>query len=176
MARPRAFDHELLRQLVTQHPEWTDDRYAQILTEHNQRDDPRAGAVNVNSVSAVIHRKKDAWRRHGSEIPSRYVTYGDFMPPGGTVAAVHKNATELRYLRELAKDARGEHPDPNEVSKVKLRLSALNWRDGILAEGKLILDLDANGKPIYRIPSKHERDNEGRPLALAAWMLPGWRE
>lgn len=176
MARPRAFDHEQLKRLVTEHPDWSNDRYAEILTAAKRQEDPRAEEVKADSVASVISRKRDTWRLRGSEIPNRWVTYGDFLPPGGTVAAAYKNATELRYLRELAKHARGEHPAPDEASKVKLRQSALNWRDGILADGKLILDLDAKGKPIYRIPSKHERDNRGRPLALAAWMLPGWRE
>lgn len=175
MARPRSLDHELLRQLVTEHPDWSDASYAEKLTERKRQEDPNAAAVNVNTVASVIHRKGDAWRRNGSNIPNRWVTYGEFMPPGGTVAAEHKNATELRYLRELAKHARGDHPSPDEASKVKLRLSALNWRDKTLASGQ-ILDLSAKGEPFYRFPTKHERDNEGRPLALAAWMLPGWRE
>lgn len=175
MARPRTLDQELLRRLATEHPDWSDARYAEILTERKRQEDPSAEAVNVNTVSSVLHRKRNAWRRNGAEIPNRYVTYGDFLPPGGTVAGKYKNATELRYLRELAKDARGEHPHPAEVSKVKLRISALNWRDKTLASGQ-ILDLSVHGEPFYRFPTKHERDKEGRPLALAAWMLPGWRQ
>jgi hypothetical protein len=35
----------------------------------------------------------------------------------------------LRYLREVAKEARGDHPTVEW--KVYLRQQALNWRDGV---------------------------------------------
>ena len=163
MARPRALDHELLRRLVTEHPEWPDTRYAEIL------------GAKVNTVSSVIHRRRDTWRRQGAPVSDRLVTYRDFMPPAGLVAEDYKNATIMRYLRELAKDAQGNHPEADETSKVRLRQSALNWRDRLLADGQIV-DLSVNGEPLERYATKHERDSDGRPLAIAAWLLPGWRD
>ena len=57
MARPRAFDHDALKRLALDHPEWSDERYAEILTQHNRASDPDAPAVSVNTVSSVLHRK-----------------------------------------------------------------------------------------------------------------------
>lgn len=162
MTRPRAFDHELLRQLVTEHPHWSDERYAEVL------------GTNANTVSSVIHRKRDTWRRQGAPVPDRLVTYQDFMPPAGAVAVEHKNDTIMRYLRELGKEARGDRPATGEVSKYRLRLSAVNWRDRLLSAGQ-IADLDTHGVPIERYATRQERNDDGTPKAVAAWLLPGWR-
>jgi hypothetical protein len=168
MARQRAFDHDELKRLVLVHPELPDERYAEILTDHNRASNPSAPAVNANTVSSVLHRKGAAWG-----VPDRRVEYADLLPPAGSVSPRHKNHTFLRYLRELAKEDRGEAA-PDTESGRKLRTSALNWRDDMMARGGIV-DIDLYGEPIIRHPVKSERDADGRPLALVAWAIPGWR-
>jgi hypothetical protein len=167
MARPRAFDHDALKRLALDHPEWPDERYAEILTQHNRASNPDAPAVNVNTVASVLSRKGAAWG-----VPNRWVTYIELLPPAGLVSSVHKNDTIMRYLRELAHEGRGEKPDTE--SGHKLRASALSWRDDIVARGGIV-DIDIHGKPIVRHPVKSELNADSTPKALCAWLFPGWK-
>jgi hypothetical protein len=163
MGRERAFDHDLLKRLVLAHPDWTDERYAEILTEHNRATNPSAPAVRVNTVGSVLYRNRAAWG-----VPNRWVTYTELLPPAGVLSPKHKNCTILRYLRALAADARGEKPDTE--SGRRLLASALRWRRDIETAG-MIVDIDITGKPIVRHPVKSELNGHGKPRALVAWML-----
>jgi len=167
MARQRAFDYDVLKRLALDHPEWSDERYAEMLTQHNRASNPNAPAVNVNTVASVLSRKGAAWG-----VPNRWVTYTELLPPAGLVSPAHKNSTILRYLRALAQEGRGEKPDTE--SGRKLRASALNWRDDTMARGSIV-DIDIHGKPIIRHAVKSELNADGTPEALCAWMLPGWK-
>lgn len=169
MARPRSFNHEDLQQLLRQHPDWTDARLAEELTVKARTGDPGADEVNVNTVSSVLSRRREAW-----QVPDRLVEFREFSPPAGTLAPAHKNDSVIRYMRELAKDAMGVNPKPDEDWKVYFRHRALRWRDATLAAGQL-LDLDATGVPFVRSASKAERNPDGSSKAVAAWQLPGWR-
>lgn len=173
MAKQRAFDHEALKRLVFEHPDWSDSDYARVLTSINRQDDPAAPDVKTPSVSSTLSRKRDTWEAQAGEtIPSRLVPLGEYMPPYNTIAAEHRNDTEIRYLREIAKHSRGDRP--KEEWKLQLRNQALNWLDGMIAAGQL-MDLDPHGGPIKRYASASERNSDGTSKVIAAWMLPGWR-
>jgi hypothetical protein len=175
MPRPRSFDHEVLKHILFRHPHWTDQMLAEELTAIARREDPNADEVKRNTVSTVLARKRDTWEaRHGVDLPSRLVVFSDFSPPAGALAASHKNDVVVRYLRELAKEARGIQPRPGEDWKMYFRKRALAWRDEILAAGQLV-DLDAKGVPFVRSAVMAERNPDGSPKAVAAWLLPGWR-
>lgn len=166
MTRPRAFDHDELRRLVLAHPEWTDEAYARILTEYNHATDPSAPAVNINSVSSVLSRKRAAWGA-----PNRWVTYTELLPPARILSPKYKNSTMARYLRALAADARGEKPTTE--SRRKLLSCAQSWRRDVEA-ARMIVDIDVSARPIVRRPVKSELGADGKPRALVAWMIPGW--
>lgn len=173
MAGPRAFDHEVLKQLVFDHPDWSDPEYASALTAHNREADPKAPEVKVSTVSSTLSRKREVWQAQaGRVIPSRLVPLSDFMPPLGTIHPEHRNDTDIRYLREFAKQARGLRP--REDWQVQFRNQALNRIEGMLAAGQL-LDLDPHGVPITRYATAGERNQDGSSKAIAAWLLPGWR-
>lgn len=175
MARPRSFDHEDLKNLLFQHPDWTDAALAAELTTLARTGNPQAPEVNIGTVSSVLSRKRDTWQaRAGIVLPDRLVEFRDFSPPVGTLAAAHRNDATIRYIRELAKDARGIHPENGEDWKVYFRSRALRWRDETLAAGCLV-DLDAKGVPFTRSASRAERNPDGSSRAIAAWLLPGWR-
>lgn len=172
MGRPRAFDYELLKQLVFDHPDWSDRDFARELTLRQRQDNPKAAEVKVGTVSSTLSRQRDTWEKNaGREIPSRLVPLADFMPPHNTIHAEHRNDTDIRYLREVAKHARGDRPA--EDWKVQFRNQALNWMDGLKASGQL-LDLDPKGVPFRRFATAGERNEDGSSKAVAAWLLPGW--
>jgi hypothetical protein len=169
MPPPRAFDYDLLVQLLKEHPDWPLQDIADALTADNRKADPGARPVNVATVRARMHRL----RFEGEEIPLHSKRFADFMPPPGLVHRDHVMAQPLRYLREISKERRGDRPVGPDESK--LRGMALSWEHNLLLMG-FIADLDANGVPFTRPAEPAELDEDGKPAALAAWLLPGWRE
>jgi hypothetical protein len=173
MARPRAFDHDDLKNLVFEHPTWSDQQLAAALTLANHRRGGSLAPVKATTVGSVLSRKKDTWQaRAGHVLPARTVLLSDYLPPAGTLATEHKNDTPIRYLREIAKEARGQVP--REDWQVKLRRNALNWHEGTIGAGQLV-DLDPRGVPFTRFATAGERNADGTSKAIAAWLLPGWR-
>lgn len=173
MARPRAFEYDDLKHLLYDHPKWSDQQLADALTEIARKDDPTAPAVNVNTMASVMRRYRHTWERQtGQAIPTRLVQLDEYLPPADTVPLEHRNDRELRYLREVAKHERGDHP--RDEVKVHLRRVALDWRDGIVAGG-MIVDLSTRGVPFTRTALASERNEDGTSKAVAAWLLPGWR-
>ena len=171
--RPRAFDRDLLKRLVFAHPTWSDRQLAEALTAEARKGDPKAPEVNYKTVSVTISRLKPTWEAQaGIKLPTRMVPLLDFMPPANTIHPEHRMDTPIRYMREIAKDARGDRP--KEPRQVAFRISALNWRDGTIAAGE-ILDLSSKGVPQIRIANRAEREADGTTKAIAAWLLPGWR-
>jgi hypothetical protein len=173
VAPPRAFDHELLKALVLERPDWSDDDYAEALTKDLRETDPTHPPVKRMSVSAVLSRKRSTWERQANRpIPPRLVMYREMLPPTGAVDPRRKNHTILRYIRELAKDARGIPPLDSQWGR-QTRQAALHWGDRLALNGE-IADLDSKGFPIVRRAVASEKDVHGNPLAVAAWLLPGW--
>jgi hypothetical protein len=161
MPREPAFDHYRLRQLLTDDPYATESELAKIL------------GANRATVESVIRRNRAAWG-----LPDRRtkVRHRDFMPPEGAVDRDHYRGTIMRYLREVARDANGDRPGNDDSSTAtSVRRQALAWRDRLLAAGEIV-DLTRYGVPVIRRATAGELDDDGRPAAVAAWMLPGWRK
>jgi hypothetical protein len=168
MARPRAFDYDLLEKLVTEHPTWPLTALADALWEDNKHADPDAPPVKAVTVASVLTRM----RYQGSDIPIHNKVFGELLPPPGLVASGHTMARPLLLLREIAKERRGEPAKPGD--EAKLRGQALRWEQNLPLMGSIV-DLDSAGVPIIRRATAAELGEDGRPAALAAWLLPGWR-
>jgi hypothetical protein len=160
MARPRSFDHDKLRELAVEHPDWNVERLCDEL-----------GGANPRTVRAALTRM----RKSGEDIPLLY-NRSPVMPPWGTIAAKHDRDTIVRYLQELGRRERGENPGPDEINWRFLRQVAENWEEKTLSAGKIV-DILPGGRPqvVDAIPGQRDPAT-GRTKAIAAWLLPGWRE
>jgi hypothetical protein len=168
MARTRAFDYDLLEKLVQDDPAWTHASLAAALWEDNKRADPDAPPVNIRTVSSVLTRL----RYQGSDIPLHTKIFDELLPPLGSVADGHAMDRTLLFLREVAKEGRGEEAKPGD--EAKLRAQAIRWSHNLPLMGSIV-DLDNAGVPIVRQATAAELGEDGRPAALAAWLLDGWR-
>ena len=167
MAPPRAFDYDLLAALVEEHPLWPI-RLAGALWEDNKKKDPDAKPVKASTVTSVMTRL----RILGEDIPLHSKVFAELLPPPGLVHPDHTMARILLFLREVAKDRRGE---PTVLPyEVKLRAQALSWARNLGMMGSIV-DLDPHGVPITRPATAGELGEDGQPAKLAAWLLPGWR-
>jgi len=172
MAPPRAFDYDLLKELVLANPDWSSHRYALKLTAANRRKDPGAPAVLVSTVDSVLSRYRQIWEaEEDTQIPRR-VQYRAIAPPPGALSGRHKMDTPMVYLREADREAHGDNPDTE--ASIRLRRSALKWADGMRRD-KMVVDLTATGVPVVRLARDEEIDSRGQVISLAAWMIPGWR-
>lgn len=173
MARRRAFDHELLRRLMVEHPDWSDERYRQILEDDNRRRGEGTVPLKLGTVQSEMSRSRLMLKSRGVTVPWRGATYTFYMPPPHTVPDEYQNATEFRYLRHLEAHENGVMPTTE--SGRKMRSQAINWANQTMNVEKCLIDLTGDGQPIKRHPVAGERDSTGRPVVIAAWMLPRWR-
>ena len=172
MAPPRTFDYDLLKRLIREHPEWGYARYADVLTEEARKDDPRCPRVLPDSTRRVVSQYRDQWADEGMQIPSRGVILADLLPPLATVAPSQRMATELRYLREISKERRGEHPVTDNESTMRHR--AIRW-EARMRENREIVDVTELGIVEVRPARAHELNEDGSLTEIAAWAVPGWK-
>jgi len=172
MAPPRKFSYERLQRLIKDHPEWPYAQYADVLTADERRDNPGAPRIKPDSVRRVVSQYRDEWKEDGTSIPVRGVVFSDLLPPLGSVAANQRMATPLRYLREIAKERRGEAPVT--ANEAIVRKQALKW-ESALKTNLEIVDLTGNGIVTVRPARADELDDHGRLIDVAAWALPGWQ-
>jgi hypothetical protein len=170
MAPPRTFDYDTLKGLIRSCPEWSYARYADVLTAEARETDPHAPRIKPDAIRRVVSQYRDEWIEQGLRIPSRGLVYGELLPPLTAVATNNWMATPLRYLREIAKDRRGEAPVTD--NEAIIRGQALRW-EGRLRENRQIADLTSDGQVIIRPAKEDELDEDGQILEIAAWVLPG---
>lgn len=171
MAYPRACDYDLLKQLVVDHPDWSYPEYKRVLDADNAEHGRKP--IGINRISDIISRSREEWEAEsGRRIPVRIVTRHVSSPPEGTVHPDHKNDSVLRYLREL--DARDLGIEPTGDTSVILREQAIRWARR-MREDLTIVDLTSGGAPITRDARTEEVNGKGELIALAAWLVPGWR-
>jgi len=174
MPPARAFDHNLLKQLFIDHPDWSTYQFQRELTADNRRKDPSAADVKAVTVDATISRNRSAWEEEaGKALPKRLEFYDEIAPPPGTLASEHKMHTAMRYLRHVAREARGEQPDA-ETERLTRR-QALAWAARMHNE-KTIVDLTPEGEPFTRFARPDELNGHGELISLMAWKVPGWRQ
>jgi hypothetical protein len=172
MAPPRTFDYDLLKRLIREHPEWGYAQYADVLTKDVRQKDPRAPQVLPDAARRVVSQYRDQWEDRGMKIPSRGVVHADLLPPLGSVAPNQRMSTQLRYLREISKERRGEAPVTDYESTV--RHSALRW-EARMKENREIVDVTDQGIVIVRPAEPGELDERGNLAEVAAWAIPGWQ-
>lgn len=171
MAPPRTFDYDLLKRLLRESPEWPYSRYADVLTEDARTRDPLAPRVKPDAIRRVVSQYRDEWEKDdGIRFPARGLVYGELLPPLTAVAENHWMATPLRYLREIAKERRGQAALTDNEKTV--RGQALRW-EGRLRESKEIVDIAEGGQVVVRPARADELDEQGDLLEIVAWVLPG---
>lgn len=174
MPPARAFDHDLLKQLFMEHPVWPSFRFAEALTADNRRKDPASPVVKVATVDSAISRLRQTWEdEEGVTLSKRVQVYEEIAPPPGALASEHKLHTLMRYLRHVARDARGEQPEAE--SEQRTRSQALKWADRS-RNRRVLVDLTPDGEPFERAARPDELDSQGNLISLAAWKIPGWRQ
>jgi hypothetical protein len=156
MAPPRTFDYGLLKRLLRECPEWPYSRYADELTADARTRDPGSPRVKPDAIRRVVSQYRDE--------------YGELLPPLTAVAENHWMATPLRYLREIAKERRGQAPLTDNEHRV--RGQALRW-EGRLREAKELVDIADGGQVVVRPARADELDSQGELLEIVAWVLPG---
>jgi hypothetical protein len=87
------------------------------------------------------------------------------------VAASQRMSTPLRYLREIAKERKGEPPVTDNERVI--RGQALRWADRLL-ENHEIVDVTEHGMVEVRPARSDEIDKDGGLVDLAAWAVPGY--
>jgi hypothetical protein len=168
----RAFDHELLRQLVQDNPGWTNYRLAQELTKDNEA--RGLGAVSEETVRRNLSRFGEDWG-----IRQRADTRDALHPPGVVLApgTSGRMSLPLRYLRELRRENAGDRPDPGnpgDAGAVRARRQAVAWAAKQRA-GRIVVDLTLDGEVITRPARAEEINGKGELISLMAWQVPGWR-
>lgn len=166
MPARRAFDWDLLRQLVTDDPGLSDYQLAQALTEDNRkRGMPPA---SKSTVRTVLDRKREEWG-----IALRTNKLAEVLPPEGSLDPASNGATQMAYLRDLANAKAGIEPSTQPMAEV--RSAALGWAQR-LRQGRQVVDLTSAGVPITREATASELNSRGELISLMAWRVPGWRD
>lgn len=170
MAPPRTFDYDLLKRLIREHPDWTQVRYADILTADVRKRTPGAPRVLPDSVRRVVSQYRDQWQDEGIQVPQRGTLNTDLLPPTGSIAPSQRMTTPLRYLREISKQRRGEEPYTH--TEAMMRRQALRWEARNRANREIV-DVTDHGTVIVRPARADELDDQGNLIELAAWAIPG---
>lgn len=170
MAPPRTFDYETVKHLLREHPEWPYSRYADQLTEEVRKTDPHAPRVLPDSVRRVVSQYRAQWEDEGTVIPVRGVVHADLAPPLGIIAPSQRMATPLRYLREISKERRGEHPVTDNERTI--RGQAIRW-EARLQDNRELVDVTDLGMVEVR-PARADELKDGKLIDIAAWAIPGW--
>jgi hypothetical protein len=176
MPAPPAFDYDLLRDLYLQHADdgWSTGQYQAALTEAIRATDPAAEMPLATTIRSVISRHRVEWDQAAHrDTHQRTARYIEIAPPEGALASAYKMDTPIRYLREVAADARGSVPTTQPG--IRTRTTALNWAARMRAERQLV-DLTPDGRPYTRPAKPHELNGLGELISLAAWLIPGWRQ
>jgi hypothetical protein len=164
----------LLKRLFIENPAWPSFRFAEELTADNRRKNPAAPVVKVATVDSAISRLRQTWEdEEGVHLDKRVQMYEEIAPPPGTLDSAHKSHTLMRYLRHVAREARGEQPEAE--SEQATRRQALRWAERSRRR-KVLVDLTPDGEPIERAARPDELDSQGNLISLAAWKIPGWRQ
>lgn len=176
MAPPPGYDPELLRQLVTEHPDWSAYTIAKALTEDNRNAPPdsyrRGRAVATGTVQSAIHRYRPVWEADGyvvafkqpeSEMVRRLLRESS---AGTLPRAIHQNSLPLRRLRQVERLRAGAHVAPEEASKAR------GW-EARMRQERTVVDMDPSGQPNVRPARPDELDRNGDLIDLIARPLPG---
>ena len=169
MAPPRTFDYDLLKRLIREHPDWPYARLAAALTEDVRRTDPHALDILPDAVRRVVHDYRDRWEREGTAVPDRRLG-NDIRVPLSRVSENYWMATPTRYLRELYNARQGLAPVGE--SGEQRRRAVLRWEARLRETGQIV-DITSLGEVIVRPATPDELDDEGNPLEVAAWAVPG---
>jgi hypothetical protein len=172
MPAQRAFDHDLLRRLVTENPELSDYDLKKILDADNVRHGRTE--VNIDTIRSLLSKRRKDWG-----IPVRRPTYDEIRPPRWAAFkqdGTGSESTPYRYLRDQAAVARGTHRRPEGVSvkMAELRRQSTDWLAWMRRE-RLVVDLTREGEVIERPAVAGELTPDGGLVSVMAWRVPGWR-
>lgn len=161
MAARLTFDYDLLKELIRDHPDWSNIQYAAKLSE--DADHP----VRPNSVAAAISRHRTRWAAEGVACEQRTGPYPELIPwARGRVAQRHQMHMYLRYLRTLARHRRGW-----EVYDEDILRNALHFERQLRARLQVV-DLTTRGMPVLRPAEPHELDARGQLIEIVAQPRP----
>lgn len=166
MAPPRTFDYDVLNQVIRDHPAWSNQQYADVMTqfERRVRGDPGYPPVKANAIARAISQMRTTWEAEGRPVRDR--PYGRLIPWPGIPQDFIMD-TSLRHLKTLEKARLGQ-----PVS-VRDHRQALAFEDRLRRQRRVV-DIRANGKPFERIAEPHELDASGRLIKLTADVRPEW--
>lgn len=169
MAARRAFDHDKLRQLVYEHPDWTHNQYARVLTDMARADNPNAPPVNPGSVGGVISRNRDnIWPEQGyrvREVPQ--TIYSEWI--WFQTAPEYKMNNIMRKLRAIARIRNGV-----PVRDRSLVTAAPAFEQNLRAM-RQVVDVTEDGKPYVRDARPDELGEDGELIEIVARKPEGYR-
>lgn len=167
MATPRAFDHDLLKQLLRDNPQATNSELAAVLTEDNHRHG--RGVVTSHLVAAAISRNKARWAAEGisrPDITRRGLIERLTANTGRTIPDRFQRETCLRRLRQVDRLQQGLPVRPEREIRYAQRF------EEDLRSGCKVVDLDPEGRPFVRQAAPWELNADGQLVDLVAAYRP----
>lgn len=170
MAPPRTFNLDLLKQLITEHPDWTNPRYAEALTADNRANGGRT-VVTAHLVSATVTRMRQAWEAEGILVPRKrrrsQLVATLVANTGVEIPDLLQDQIQLRRLRQLDRLADGLPVGGHEGEAERARAFEAKLR----AE-RHVIDLYPDGTCFEREAAPHEIDTRNQLVSIVASYRP----
>lgn len=170
MAPPRTFSLDLLKELVRDHPTWTNRQYAEALTADN-REHGRQATVSPHLVSATISAKREEWEEGGLLAPRKRRTSQLVAAltanTGVTIPDMMQDQIELRRLRQLDRIDAGLPVGGHDGEADR----ALAFESMLRRERKVV-DLYPDGAVFLRAAAPHELTDHNELISIVASYRP----
>jgi hypothetical protein len=170
MAPQWTFDPELLKQLIVEHPDWSNPQIAEVLTADNAKHG--RPAVDPARVASAKNRLKARWAAEGvkvrslvhrSELVSALTRNTGITIPDERMKQDH---VYIRYLRVLDRLREGLPVKPPEMADRARRF------ERALRQDKRVVDLREDGEPFLRAAAPWELDSRNELISLVASYRP----